>query len=87
MPRFSLKRLLLSSALIAIGVAYIGNAVVHGDSGPDWGFWIPVSLWIGSGACVGAGVFNFYGKPWPGALAGGLVAALFLAWVFVSTPI
>ena len=58
MPRFSLKRLLLSTFLIAVGVAYIGNAVVHGDEGPDWGVALPVSLWIGSGACVAAGAFN-----------------------------
>lgn len=84
MPRFSLKRLLLSTFLIAVGVAYIGNAVVHGDEGPDWGVALPVSLWIGSGACVAAGAFNLYGRPWLGALIGGVAAAAFLAFAWVS---
>jgi hypothetical protein len=84
MPRFSLKRLLLSTFLIAAGVAYIGNAVVHGDEGPGWGVALPVSLWIGSGACVTAGAFNLFRRPWLGALIGGVAAAAFLAWAWAS---
>src|SRR3954466_5673091 len=87
MASFSLKRLLLSALLIAVGVAYIGNAVVHGDSGPDWGVALPVSLWVGSGACIATGAFNLFGRPWLGALIGGAIAAAFLAcaWVLMNS--
>lgn len=75
LPRVSLKRLLVSTTLIAVG---LGNLVYwnpHADRPLPFGsFWLFELLWCGGGAAIGAGIFNLFRHPWIGALIGAIVA-------------
>lgn len=70
MFRFSIKDLLISTALIAPGIAYIGVMMrLERNAKPPMGDVLAVLLWIGTFAAIGAGVFNLFTKLWIGALA------------------
>ena len=74
MPRFSLKQLLLSTALLAGGTASL-TYLVAGESRLaiyHWNWFF--LLWESSGAAIGVGVFNLFNRPWIGALVGCLAA-------------
>jgi hypothetical protein len=78
--RFSLKRLLLSTGLIAVGVAYASYWTVHGDRPHPLGDACAFVMWIGSGASIGAGVFLPFRKPWIGAFLGALASLVVLGF-------
>jgi hypothetical protein len=65
--RFSLKGLLTSVALIAIGLGMVVTAVSD-----DLQLSLPAGgvLWITAGAFIGAGIFKPLGRPWLGVVFG-----------------
>lgn len=71
--RFSIRDLLVATALIAVGMA--GLAYIFG--GPETGPF-PIWLWFFSGACIGAGALTPFKRPIVGAVCG-LVIQLGLA--------
>ena len=87
MSQYSLKRLLASTAFIAVGVAYFGHAVLLGDEPSRMGNAGAVALWVVSGASIGAGILNLFGRPWIGAFCGGLAALAFLFYVVATIEI
>ena len=74
MPRFSLKQLLLSTALIAGGTASLAYWVTSDSrlARDNWNWFF--LLWESSGAAVGVGVFSLFNRPWIGAFVGCLIA-------------
>lgn len=62
MPRFSVKTLLLSTTLIAVGAGVFSIFVASDRHAlPDG---IVGLLWFGSGALVGARLFGPFHRPW-----------------------
>ena len=72
--RFSLKRLLISTTLIAVGVAGLTQCIRH----PPANDLKLVEWWAGSGAIIGSGILNIFGKLWVGVLLGGIISVVFL---------
>ena len=78
MAQFSLRRLLASVTLIAVGLASLAvlfNGVGYG--------WTPICLWIFGGALIMAGVFNMFRHPLAG-VALGLIIQLILLTLYVA---
>ena len=75
-PRFSLRRLLICTALIAAGIPTFAFYATNDDGVPPWLNIVPVFnlLWLGSGACIGVGAFGLFKRPWTGAIVGCLGA-------------
>jgi hypothetical protein len=69
--QFSIRRLMASTAMIALGAACY-TAGKNDTFHLDWeGDPIPfLMLWLSVYALTGAGVFNIFGKPLIGAVAG-----------------
>ena len=74
MPRFTVKRLLLATTLVCIGVGMIA-CLEHSrlrlnnvDSLANWA--AVLFLWFGGGASIGAGLLTPFQRPWIGAVMG-----------------
>jgi hypothetical protein len=89
-PQFSLKRLLVSTTLIAVGVAFIANVVMHQDNpsalmlmfkGSPTPF---LSLWLGSGTCIEAGQLSLFNKSRTGAVLGVFAALAVLIYLVMA---
>jgi hypothetical protein len=83
-PRFSLRRLLICTALIAAGIpTFAFYATNDDDLVPPWLNSVPIFylIWFGSGACIGVGAFGLFKRPWTGAIVGCLGALAGLAYV------
>ena len=83
MPRFSLKQTLVSTTLIAAGIAYYGYLKAHSDEPFLLGMEIAVLFWLASGAAIGVGIFGLFRRPFLGACIGALgafVVLFYLAW-------
>jgi hypothetical protein len=81
LPRFSLSRLLASTALIAVGVAWLAHTI---NDYPAHDIKV-AERWTVSIAIICAGISNLFGRPWTGLLLGGLFAIglwMFLAKAF-----
>jgi hypothetical protein len=79
MPRFSVTDLLVSTALIAIGLAclyctYNPPLIFIND-------WSEVFFFL-SGPLIGGGIFYPFKSAWIGAIIGGLVIVLYFAYLF-----
>jgi hypothetical protein len=88
MPRFSLKTLLISTALISVG---LGVIIVTFSSPPPKSFGnvalaaYSLSHWFGGGALIGAGVMLPWNKPWLGvALSVPIQIILFFVLAFLA---
>jgi hypothetical protein len=89
MPRFTIKRLLFSTLLIAIGLSYITHPYpIHpGVESYALRNLAAIVLWCGSGSFVGAGIFRLFDKPlmvWVGILIGAIVQFFVLVYL-IST--
>jgi hypothetical protein len=87
MPKFSIRDLLIATALIAVGVGSItyisrpplGHALLHGSPGnaelTAVDKFALMLILFGGGALIGAGLLTPLGDswPWPGALIGLLI--------------
>jgi hypothetical protein len=82
MPQFSIKRLLISTAEIAVGTAGYGwfRALPHGVEFP-LGPFVDLLVWCFCGGCIGAGIHGLFNKTRLG-FALGMIAA-FTALVFM----
>ncbi len=75
MPRFKVKEMLLATTFIAIGTGLLAfqfqnaNEIFNRNS--------ILLLWFGGGgACIGAGLFTPFKRPWIGAYVGFLLQLL-----------
>jgi hypothetical protein len=76
MSQFSLKRLLLSVLLVAVGVAACVAALKVSSAYAADAFVLTLALWIFGGAFVGAGAFCLFKRAELGALVGVVVQLL-----------
>jgi hypothetical protein len=83
--QFSVRRLMASTALIALGAACY-TAVENNTFNLNWyGDAAPILLLcLSAHALIGAGVFNVFGKPAIGAVAGIVFLIITTLWVFFS---
>ncbi|MCI0333969.1 MAG: hypothetical protein L0228_12185 [Planctomycetes bacterium] len=82
MPRFSIKDLLVSTTLVAVGLAGIVVVVNHWPSGPTWS---DAVLFISGNALIGAGILGRAKKPWIGALLGATIGLIGVVAVMIHT--
>jgi hypothetical protein len=68
LPRFSIKRLLLATTLIAVGTVPIASELTGGRYTDNE--WVGLLLWFVGGALIGAGIFMPFSKTWIGVLFG-----------------
>lgn len=87
MPQFSLKQLLITTALIAVGVAWIAYAVQLGDRPSPLGTALTIAMWFASCVCIGVGIFSLLKKPRVGALVGVLAFLAVWAYAIATTDI
>jgi hypothetical protein len=88
MPRYSVKDLILSTTLIALGLGYIcfeSNRTVH--SPIHFPEFLILLLWIGSGISIGAGIAHLFGKMWLGAALGAISIFAFFAYALSALPL
>jgi hypothetical protein len=83
MPRFTVKDLLIATALVAAGAGMIG-LLHHGRLLPDnvefasaWA--TAILLWFGGGALIGAGLFLPFKRPWTGVVFALVIQTLLMA--------
>jgi hypothetical protein len=83
MPRFSLKDLLIGTALLSAGVvSIVGIWRLPTDISLEaWGEAI-AWLWYGGGALIGAALFTPFKRPWSGVLVGLVVQLGILIAIF-----
>jgi hypothetical protein len=80
MPRFTIKDLLVATTLIAVGAGALAflfrndEEIFHRSGMSGVLLW-----WLGGGACIGAGVFTPFKRPWTGVLAAFMIQALIFA--------
>jgi hypothetical protein len=83
--RFSIRDLLISTALIAAGLAgfrLLWTADITHKALPNA---VTLAVWFGSGACIGAGILRpLTGHWWLGAVFGSVIQLIFYAF---STPV
>ena len=82
MPKFSLRRFLVSMAIVAVGLSIFAYALRIGwqtEMGPV------VCLWLVGGTVAGAGVMNTFRLWWLGAVLG-FAAALLAGLIVAYTP-
>jgi hypothetical protein len=83
MPRFSLKDLLIGTALLAAGdTAICGIGRLPNDMSLGSGYQAITLLWFGGGTLIGAGLFIPFKRPWLGAALGLLAQAGILVAAF-----
>jgi hypothetical protein len=84
MPRFTIKDLLITTTLIAIGVGILTflfrNVVLMEQLFGDNAVVAAIVLWLVSGAMISAGLFVPFRHPWMGAAIGLVIQALLLIW-------
>jgi hypothetical protein len=71
MPRFKVKDLLIATALIAIGLGMWALLFRSWEGLFDEGMGGVLDillLWFGGGACIGAGLFTPFKRPWTGVI-------------------
>jgi hypothetical protein len=81
MPRFTTKDLLISTALIGLGVIMISTLFKHPpEPGPPImrGAFPFFLLWFGGGAMIGAGVLKPFKQGWLGASVGFIIQVFLL---------
>jgi hypothetical protein len=85
MPRFTIKDLLLTTTLIAVGVGMFAFLFQRGDAINRVGAGAAaLLLWFGGSAFLGAGVFAPFKRPWRGAIVAVVLQALVLAVGFIA---
>jgi hypothetical protein len=78
MPRFTIRDLLVATALIAVGAGMIVFLFRGREASHQLGDWPTLFFWCGSGAFVGAGIFTPFKRPWTGAITGFVIQT----WLF-----
>jgi hypothetical protein len=74
MPRFSLKDLLIGTALLAGGICSVcGISRLPTELSLQGYIAAAMLLWVGGGALIGAGLLTPFKRPWLGAALGLLV--------------
>ena len=79
MPRFTIKDLLIATALIAIGAGALaflfrgGEGLFAAGLGSEAAVLV---LWIGGGACIGAGLLTPFKRPLVGAVIGMVIQTI-----------
>ena len=87
MPRFRVKDLMLSTALIALGLGYICYEL-SGDMHSEIPLpeFLLLPMWIGSGSSIGAGIAHLFGKAWAGAVLGGIANLALFVYAVSAIP-
>jgi uncharacterized membrane protein YczE len=85
MPRFTIKDMLLAMTLIAVGAGMLtfldrNRERTFGQSAI--GAIGILLMWYGSGACVGAGLFTPFKRPWLGVLIAVAIQSAFIMLPF-----
>jgi len=77
MAQITLNRLMVSIAVIAVGVALF--AAFTAGKYPSTGvyLWIGIILWLALGTSIGAGIYNLFERPLRGAVMGLIVQIIF----------
>jgi hypothetical protein len=86
MPRFSIKDLMLATALVAAGmcITIFANDIANTSNSPSIVLVLTIlGLFLGGFALVGAGVLYPFGRAWTGALVGFFLSALWLGFMIV----
>jgi predicted membrane protein len=76
MPNFSLKRLMLSVTLIAIGLSL---SIIPFKVATLLAFPISAGCWLVGGTMLGAGIYALFKKETEGAMVGAIIA---IGWTF-----
>jgi hypothetical protein len=86
MPRFSLKDLLITTALCGAGLVSMRGATRLPKSSPDNDVWVSVFalLWFGGSALIGAGLLTPFKKMWFGAAVGLVAQVVLLGLIFLA---
>ena len=86
--QFSVTRLSISAVLIMAGVACYAYFKAHMNDAPtSFGVMMPLTLWFGGGASIGAGVTNLFRRPWLGVAVGVLIAAVAFGFLIFTAPL
>jgi hypothetical protein len=81
MPRYNLKDVLQSTALVAVGLSLIAAVFARKPPGATWPDLGAPPFFVG-GAFIGGGILVHFKKTWLGFLLGALAAGVF--WLFVG---
>jgi hypothetical protein len=77
MPRFTIKDLLVATALVAIGAGMIGFQYQNGLAIFTWGgMGVCLFLWCGGGVLIGAGLLKPFKRTWTGVITGLVIQTL-----------
>jgi hypothetical protein len=71
MPRFTVKDLLTTTTLTAVGAGGLAFVFQNGEEiKRAYGAAVFAVFWFGGGACIGAGLFTPFKRPLTGAIIG-----------------
>jgi hypothetical protein len=79
MPRFTVKDLLIATALVALGAGTLAFLFQIGKPLQLVAPPVFAGLWLCGGACVGAGIFTPFKLPTMGGVIGFVIQVLILA--------